>query len=50
MPPSLWDTALPGAETTVTYLVNLNPDEITLEKLALKLGKLSLKTSGVVYN
>jgi uncharacterized protein involved in outer membrane biogenesis len=48
--PSLWDAALPGAKTTATYLVSLNPDELMLEKLALKLGKLSLKTSGDVHN
>jgi hypothetical protein len=48
--PSLWDAALPGAKTTVTYLVRFNPDELMVEKLTLKLGKLSLKTSGDVHN
>jgi uncharacterized protein involved in outer membrane biogenesis len=48
--PSLWDAPPTGAGTTVTYVVNLNPDALMVEKLALKLGKLSLKASGEVHN
>jgi len=48
--PSLWDAALPGRKTTLTYQVKLNPDILTAEKLALKLGNLSLVARADVHS
>jgi hypothetical protein len=46
--PSLWPSALPGADSAVTYAVSLTPQELVVEKLALKLGQLSVRASGRV--
>lgn len=48
--PSLWDTALPGRNTTVTFQINLDPQNLTAEKIALKLGTLSLDARGVLHS
>jgi uncharacterized protein involved in outer membrane biogenesis len=48
--PSLWDAAIPGRKTTLTYQVKLNPDILTAEKLALKLGNLSLVARAEVHS
>lgn len=49
--PSLFEKALPaGQKTTLTYQVKLNPHAIDIEKLTLKLGKLSLDASADVHN
>jgi hypothetical protein len=48
--PSLWDTALPGRNTTVTFQINLDPQNLTAEKIALKLGTLSLDARAVLHS
>lgn len=50
MDPSLWDAALRGDEAAITYRVSLNPTQLSVEKLAIKLGNLSLSASGGVGN
>lgn len=47
---SLWDTALPGQNTTVTFKINLDPQNLTAEKIALTLGTLSLDARGVLHS
>lgn len=39
---SIWDAPLPGQKTTLAFRGTLDPQEITVEKMALKLGGLSL--------
>ncbi|MCX5877851.1 MAG: AsmA family protein [Deltaproteobacteria bacterium] len=46
--PSLWDAALPGAETTITYRADLQADDLTVEKLEVKLGKFFFRAKGGV--
>lgn len=46
--PSLWPSALPGADATITYAVSLIPEELVVEKLTLKLGTIALRASGRV--
>jgi uncharacterized protein involved in outer membrane biogenesis len=41
--PSLWESALPGGETKMTYRASLQGDSLTVEDLEVKLGKLSLR-------
>jgi len=48
--PSVWDTALPGRNTTVTFQINLDPQNLTAEKIALKFGTLSVDARGVLHN
>ena len=50
MDPSLWDAALRGDQATITYRVSLNPTQLSVEKLALNFGNLSLSASGAVEN
>ena len=47
--PSLWDNALPGQSATVTFQLNLDPQNLTVEKIGLKLGTLSLDAQGVLH-
>jgi uncharacterized protein involved in outer membrane biogenesis len=46
--PSLWDAALPGVETTITYRADLQADDLTVEKLEVRLGKLFFRGKGGV--
>lgn len=46
--PELWDTALPGRDTTITYQIVLDPKDLTAESIHVKLGKLSLDARGVL--
>ena len=48
--PSLWEAALPGAKTTLTYKAKLDPDDLTVEKIVIKLGNLSLNLSADVQS
>jgi hypothetical protein len=48
--PSFWDAALPGQNTTVTFQINLDPQNLTAEKITLKLGTLSLDARGVLHS
>ena len=50
MDPSLWDAALRSDEAAITYRVSLNPTQLSVEKLALNFGNLSLIASGGVEN
>jgi hypothetical protein len=47
---SLWETALPGAETKVTYQITLEPEQIKVEKLNLALGTLSLSAAALLHD
>jgi hypothetical protein len=40
--PSRWEAALPGQKTTIAFQINLDPQNLTAEKISLKLGSLSL--------
>jgi uncharacterized protein YhdP len=46
--PSLWGKALPGAETKITYQVTLDPDLLTVEKIEVSLGNLTLSGQALV--
>jgi hypothetical protein len=46
--PSLWEATLPGAETRITYQANLQADDLTVENVEVKLGKVSLRAGGRV--
>ena len=46
--PSLWEAALPGAETKITYRADLQADDLTVENLEVKLGKFSFRARGGV--
>jgi len=48
--PSLWEAALPGAETKITYRADLHADELTVESLAVTVGKFSFQARGGVTN
>ncbi len=48
--PELWDSALPGRETTVTYQIILDPNALTAESINVTLGKLSLDARGVLHS
>ncbi|MGB6928230.1 MAG: AsmA family protein, partial [Syntrophobacteria bacterium] len=45
---SLWETALPGAETKITYQIPLDPEQIKVEKLDVNLGKISLSAAALL--
>jgi uncharacterized protein involved in outer membrane biogenesis len=47
---SLWETALPGAETKVTYKITLDPEQIKVEKLNVNLGKISLSAAALLQD
>ncbi|MCU0596621.1 MAG: AsmA family protein, partial [Desulfobacterota bacterium] len=46
--PSLWEAALPGAETKITYRADLQSDDLTVENLEVRVGKFSLRAQGDV--
>ena len=48
--PSLFEAALPGQKTTLIYQVKLDPYDLTVEKLVLKLGNLSLDARADVHS
>lgn len=48
--PELWDTPLSGRDTMVTYRIKLDPNDVTVESIVVKLGKLSLDARGVVHD
>jgi hypothetical protein len=47
---SLWETALPGAETKITYQIILEPEQIKVEKLNLALGTISLSAAALLHD
>jgi uncharacterized protein involved in outer membrane biogenesis len=47
---SLWETALPGAETRITYQITLEPTQIKVEKLNLALGNISLSAAALLQD
>ena len=47
---SLFEAALPGQKTTLIYQVKLDPYDLTVEKLGLKLGNLSLDARADVHS
>jgi uncharacterized protein involved in outer membrane biogenesis len=46
--PSLWEAALPGSETKITYRADLQADDLTVENLEVKIGKFSFRAKGDV--
>jgi hypothetical protein len=48
--PSLWDTTLPGRNTTVSFQISLDPQNLIAEKIAFKLGTLSMDARGVLHS
>ena len=48
--PSLFEAALPGQKTTLIYQVKLDPYDLTVEKLGLNLGNLSLDARADVHS
>lgn len=46
--PSLWEAALPGAETKITYRADLQSDDLTVKNLEVRVGKFSLRAKGIV--
>jgi uncharacterized protein involved in outer membrane biogenesis len=47
---SLFEAALPGQKTTLIYQIKLDPYDLTVEKLGLKLGNLSLDARGEIHS
>jgi uncharacterized protein YhdP len=47
---SLWEKALPGAETKITYQITLEPTQIKVEKLNLALGNISLSAEALLQD
>ncbi len=45
---TMWDAPLPGQKTTLTFRATLDPKDITVEKMALILGDLSLSVQADV--
>jgi uncharacterized protein involved in outer membrane biogenesis len=48
--PSLFEAPLPRQKTTLAYQVKFDPYDLTVEKLGLKLGNLSLDAQAVVHS
>lgn len=48
--PSFWEASLPGQKTTLTYQVKFDPHDLAVEKIALKLGSLSLSARADVHS
>ena len=46
--PSLWEKAIAGAETKITCQADLKADDLTVEKLEVKVGSFSLRAQGSV--
>jgi uncharacterized protein involved in outer membrane biogenesis len=47
---SLWERALPGAETMITYQITLEPEQIKVEKLDVALGNISLSAEALLQD
>jgi uncharacterized protein involved in outer membrane biogenesis len=47
---SLWETALPGAATKITYRVTLEPTQMKVEKLNVALGNISLRAEALLQD
>lgn len=47
---SLWENALPGAETKITYQITLEPDQMKVEKLDVDLGNISLSAKALLQD
>ncbi len=47
---SLWERALPGAETKITYQITLEPEQIKVEKLDVALGNISLSAEALLQD
>jgi len=47
---SKWEKVLPGAETTITYELMFDLDQINVKKLALTLGSMSLNARGLLQD
>jgi hypothetical protein len=48
--PSLWDTTLPGRNTSVSFQISIDPQNFIAEKIAFKLGTLSMDARGVLHS
>jgi uncharacterized protein involved in outer membrane biogenesis len=48
--PSLWEKALPGVETKITYQIMLEPTQIKVEKLNVALGNISLSAEALLHD
>lgn len=48
--PSLWETALPGVETKITYQIRLEPTQLKIEKLNVALGNISLSAAALLQD
>ena len=46
--PERWEATLPGQPTTVAFQINLDPQDLTAEKIAIQLGGLSLEARAVI--
>jgi uncharacterized protein involved in outer membrane biogenesis len=47
---SLWENALPGAETKITYQITLEPEQMKVEKLNVALGNISLSAKALLQD
>ena len=48
--PSLWEKAMPGVETRIVYQLAVKPDQIAVEHVNLRLGKLSITGKALLEN
>jgi len=48
--PSLWEKALPGTATKITYQITLEPEQIKVEKFNVALGNISLNAEGLLQD
>lgn len=48
--PSVWEQAIPGAETKITYQLVFDPEQINIERLKVNLGKVSLSAEGLLQD
>ena len=46
--PSLWEAPVPGVETKIAFQVDFKADDLTVEKLEVKVGGFSLQAAGSV--
>lgn len=47
--PSRWESTLPGQPTTIAFQIDLDPQNLTAEKISLKLGSLSLDARAEIH-
>jgi uncharacterized protein YhdP len=47
--PSLWEAVLPGAETKIAYRADLQGDDLSVDKLEVKVGEFSFRARGGVF-